>query len=234
MATVAQLLAQLRLDLDDPELPGSGDDSDSLWLDQELLHYLDEAQRKFAVDTLCLPDSTNFTNNVVADRKWVDKDPLIIRIIQGWLTTAQRTITPVSRIEIERGYVTDDYGTQIVGQWRTATGRPGFVVTDFDALQNRLVPIPDESDTIEWTVYRYPLDNITSTGSSLEIEEQFHYELLVWAKVLAFKKQDAETQDMTRSRDWEGEWNNRVIPGAKQHFMMKFRKLGTTVYGGIY
>lgn len=233
MASVAQLVAQLRLDLEDPELPGAGDDSDSLWLNSELLHYIDEAQRRFAVETLCLPDSTNFETTVQAGTKWVDKEPSIIRIIQGWLTGANRPVRPISRIEIERGYPTDDYGEQIVGQWRTVTGRPEFVVTDMDAVQNRLVPIPTETDTIEWTVYRYPTSAITSLTSSLEIEQAFHYDLTVWAKVLAFKKQDAETQDMTRSRDWEGEWNNRVIPEAKQFFMMKFRKLGTTMYGGI-
>lgn len=234
MATVAQLVAQLRLDLEDPELPGAGDDSDSLWLDRELFHYINEAQRRFAVETMCLPDSTSFRSPATAGGKWIAKDPGIIRLIKGYLLTAKREVTPVSQIEIARGYPTDDYGTQIVGQWREATGRPEFVVTDLDAVNNRLVPIPTEADTIEWTVYRYPTVSITSAGSALEIEEQFHYDLLIWAKMLAFKKQDAETQDMTRSRDWEQEWNSRVIPNAQQFFMMKFRKLGTTAYGGIY
>ena len=233
MATVAELLAQLRLDLEDPELPGSGDDSDSLWLDSELLHYLNEAQRRFAVQTLCLPDSTNYTSSVSDGTTWVDKDASIIRIIEGWLSTAQKKITPVNRVDIERGYETDDYGTRLSSAWRTATGTPEFVVTDLDAIQNRLVPIATASDTIEWLVYRYPLEAISSTSSPIEIEEQFHYDLMVWAKVLAHKKQDAETQDMTRSRDWEREWNDRIIPEAKQFFMMKFRKLGTTGYGGI-
>ncbi len=233
MATITELVAQLRLDLSDPELPGAGDDSDSLWLDSELIHYINQAQRVFVEKTYCLPDSTNFTSTVQDGTTWVDKDPLIIDIIEGWLTTAEKKITPKRRIEVDRGYETVDYGTRLSSSWRRATGTPEFVVTDLDALQNRLVPASTISDTIEWTVYRYPLDSITSTSSTLEIEEQWHYELLVWAKVLAFKKQDAETQDMTRARDYETDWNRRVIPEAQGFFAKKFKKLGTTGYGGI-
>ena len=234
MATVAQLLAQLRLDLDDPELPGSGDDSDSLWLDAELLHYIDEAQRRFAVDTECLPDSVTYSDTITDGDKWITKEANIIRIREGWLSTTQRPIKPVSKIDIDRGYITDDYGTQLTGQWRTATGTPEFLITDIDAASNRLVPESNIDDTIEWSVYRLPINAVTSTSVVLEIEGRFHYDLLVWAKVLAFKKQDAETQDMTRSRDWQREWESKVIPDASKYFMMKFRKLGTTAYGGIY
>ena len=233
MATVTELVAQLRLDLSDPEMPGSGDDSDSLWLDSELIHYINQAQRVFVEKTYCLPDSTNFTSAISDGTTWIDKDPLIIDIIEGWLTTAQKQVKPTRRVDIDRGFEVVDYGTRLSSSWRRATGTPEWVVVDLDAIQNRLVPSSTISDTIEWVVYRYPLEGISTTSSTLEIEEQFHYELLVWAKVLAFSKQDAETQDMTRKRDHESDWNNRVIPEARAFYAKKFQKLGTTGYGGI-
>jgi len=233
MATVAELIAQLRLDLEDPELPGSGDDSDSLWLDAELLHYIDQAQRVFAMKTECLPDSRNYTSTIDDGTTWVDKDPSIVRIREGYLTTARRTITPVTKVDIDRGYMIDDYGIGTRSDWRVATGVPEYVVTDLDAESDRLVPIPTSADTIEWTVFRLPLDGITATTSELEIDENWHYELLVWAKHMAYKKQDAETQDATRAREMEADWNQRVIPEARTYFRLKYRKAGTTSYGGI-
>lgn len=235
MASVAELLSQLRLDLDDPQLPGSGNspDSDSLWLDQELLHYIDQAQRKFAIDTECLPDSSNFTSKVTAGSYWVERDPLIIRIREGYLQTAGRTITPTTKVDIDRGYTIDDYGIGKRTDWRTATGTPEYLITDLDAVQDRLVPIPAAADTIEWTVTRHPLESITATTSSLEVDETWHYELLVWAKVMAFRKQDAETQDLTRAREFETEWRSRVIPEARKYFLLQNRRVGVTSYGGI-
>lgn len=236
MATVAQLLAQLRLDLEDPELPGTGatPDSDSLWSNAELLHYIDEAQKVFAEKTWCLPDATNFTSKISVGQKWVERDPLIVRIRSGWLQTAGREITPTNLVDIERGYSSNDYGLSSSNAWRTATGTPCKVVEDIDVGNSRLVPIPTAADTIEWAVYRLPLEVIDSTGASLEIDERYHYELLVWAKRLAFMKQDAETQDLTRQRAMEQDWEGRVIPEASTYFRLKYRKLGTTSYGGIY
>lgn len=236
MAELADLVAQLRLDLEDPALPGTGatPESDSLWRDSELLHYISEAQKQFAIATECLPDSTNFTSSVKADSPWIERDPLIISIRSGYLRTAGRDIYPATRIDLERGYATDDYGVGIVSNWRSQTGVPKLVVTDLDAVQNRLVPIPTESDTIEWTVYRLPLEEIESTSSTLEVDPLWHYELLVWAKRLAYMKQDAETQDATRARAFESDWNTRVIPNAQSYFRKKNRRVGTTSYGGIY
>jgi hypothetical protein len=236
MATVAQLLAQLRLDLEDPELPGTGvtPDSDSLWSNAELLHYLDEAQRIFASQTDCLPDATNFKSSIKAGQTWVERDPLIVRIRSGYMTTAKRTITPTNLVDIERGHATDDYGLEVRSRWRDSTGTPRFVIEDMDAFNSRLAPIPTEADSIEWSVYRLPLEAIDSTGSALEIDDRFHYDLLVWAKKMAFSKQDVETQDMTRQRDMERDWNTRVIPEAQAYFRKKYRRSGVTSYGGIY
>ncbi len=236
MATVTELLAQLRLDLEDPEYPGSGQtpDSDSLWSNAELIHYIDQAQKQLCLEVDVLPDATSFTSTVTAGDKWILRDPLIARIREGYMTTYGRVIKPTTQVEIARGYVTDDYGlTAQRSDWRSTTGVPDFVITDMDAAQLRLVPESTVDDTIEWSVYRLPLEDVVSTGSELEIDPLFHYKILWYAKALAFNKQDAETQDMTRAREAKSQWNNKVVPEAHKYFRRKYRTPGTTGYGGI-
>lgn len=238
MATVAQLIAQLRYDLEDPELPGEANDptnpdSDSLWTNAELLRYLDDAQRQFCTLVDALPDMFSFTSRVSATQPWVERDPLIKRIRHGYLTTAQREIQPISLVELQRGFVDDDYGHRSINNWRTSTGTPSYVATDLDNLNWRLIPEPVADDTIEWSVYRLPLDGITNTSSEIEIDERWHYDLLSWAKYMAFSKQDAETQDATRQAAALNDWNVRVIPEARTFYRMRYRKAGTTGYGGI-
>lgn len=233
MAKASTLVAQLRLDLEDPELPGNGDDSDSLWSTAEMLHALDVAQNRFSEDTDCFSDATNFTSTYSAGDKWITLDPLITQIRRGYLTSAGTYIDPITSNVLDDGFQYSDYGVRISGKWQTATGTPYYAVTDLEAGKIRLVPEPTSGDTIEWRVYRRPLIGITKTSVIPEIPVDFHYDLLVWAKRELLRKQDAETVDMDRSQEFEREWYNDVIPRAHRYFRRKHRQPGTVTYGGL-
>lgn len=233
MPTTEELLTQLRSDLDDPLLPGDGQypDEDSLWADAELLQYIDEAQKEFAVRTLAIPDSSTYVSTVTANSPWVTIDENIVEIRVGYLTTAKHEVSPTTLVDIERGFGDSDYNTVSFSDWRNATGTPRYAVTDLEAGKARLVPTPTANDMIEWSVYRLPA-TISEDCDDPEIESQYHYHLLTYAKFKAYMKQDAEVFDPGKAQIYRQEWEDVLIE-ADSRQKVKRRTLGVVAYGGI-
>lgn len=232
MATTEELLARLRVDLDDPQLPGTGGtpDEDSLWSDAELFQYIDEAQKEFAQRTFALPDASTYTTAVTALNAWVLLDENIVEIRDGFLTTASTFITPVTLEDINTLAGESDYGLVSTKQWRNDTGTPRHVITDWEAGKGRLYPTPVASDTIEWSVYRLPA-TIEDDSTDPEIESQYHYKLLTYAKMRAYMKQDAEVFDPNKARDYEMAWE-QILAEADSRQKIKRRTVRNVKYGG--
>lgn len=234
--TPEEAVTRLRLDLADPRLPdeGSTPDEDSLWSDVELYSYLDDAQNMFARRTRCFPDSTSFSSSFVVDDKFVSLDVRIVDLRVGYMTTAQKELKPIRRSEIGRVYTCDDYGMTTLENWREKQGTPYYAVTDMEPYKVRLVPIPQADDTIEWEVWRLPLTAVEDDLSLFEIDTQWHTTLLLYAKYLAYIKQDAEVVDMARAQEnlnlWDAALTDEIIP----YYDKLFRGPGTIMYGGIY
>lgn len=217
------LFALIRSELSDPEYPGSGDDSDSLWTNEEIAQYLDEAQREFASATLCLPDATTFTGiTVTAGDPWVVIDPRIVEIRYATLVTAKREVEPTTLVTIKRENT----------NWSDNTGTPAAIITDIEAGKGRLFPIPTADDTMDLIVYREPLEEIEDVSADLEIDNKFRRTLIHRVCALAYLKDDAETYNPTNSQNRMTQWFSK-LEEAKAFYKKKTRRFGVTTYGGI-
>ena len=214
------LLARLRIDLSDPEMPGSEDDpdnpdSDSLWSTADLIDCLDQAQKEYAEETLAFFDSTSYTPSVTASDPLVLLDQRIIDIRFGELATAQSRVTPVTMADIER-----EYGVR----WTTQTGAPKYLVTDYAVGYGRLYPTPVENDTLTLYVYRYPLADLECVYDDLEVRTDQHKRgLLLKAMSLAYSNYDSEARDDDRASEYEAKWR-RFLDTAKSRTRKNTRR----------
>ena len=225
----------LRLELDDKELPGNGDSSFSLWSNSELFHYIDQAQREFAQDTLCISDASTYgAITVTADNPWVDFDSNIIELRRVYLGSTGNVVEFMTLNDFERGgNWSSDYGAnKLNSSWRSSTGTPNIIITDMETGRGRLYPIPVADDTLEMLVYREPLEEIEDASTDLEIDAKFRRGLVHGAAVLAYAKDYVETFNndamMTNLQLWE-----KAKEQGRLFFRKKTRRAPTTTYGGI-
>ena len=225
----------LRLELDDKELPGEGDSSLSLWSNEELYHYIDEAQREFARETLCLSDATTFNAVAVTNgNAWVDIDERIIELRRVYLGSTGNVVEFMTLNDFERGDGwASDYGNKRLGSnWRSSVGVPGIIITDMESGKGRLYPIPVADDTLELLVYREPLEEIENSGTDLEIDAKFRRALVNGAAAHAYAKDDVETFNVDALRQHQALWEKAKQDGLS-YFRKKTRRAPITTYGGI-
>lgn len=222
----ADLLSILRLDLDDPEMPGNGDDSDCLWSDAELTRYLADAQEILCTKADVLFDQSTFTITTAAGGDGLYAwDESITKIRKG-IVTGQRVLEVLSVSDIMRKFNVTDLGWTLT-DWEESVGDPKYIVTDYEVGFVRLVPIPVQIETIKLHVYRLPTDSAV-----MEIPERYRRELLLYAKYKAFDKHDADVHNENNALKYKGLWEQSLTAIAKEE---KRRNKGLQVvsYGGI-
>lgn len=232
----SELILRFRQEVDDAELPGDGDDSDSLWKCEEILEYIDLAQKEFARKTKLLRDAstTSVTElTLTADDPWTTLSPRVIKIVRANLGSTGRKVEVKEFHEMDRGSYSDDYGIRTMSDWETAKGEPCILVTDMEKDRLRVVPIPTADDTVNLIVDRLPIDDIISTTSVLEITEIEHQRaMLEYMRHLAYLKQDADTYDKALSEEMFDKFIERVSVYSRERENVRNR-VGTTGYGGI-
>lgn len=85
--------------------------------------------------------------------------------------------------------------------------------------------------TLQMTVFRLPRVDITD-DQELEVLPQHHRHLLLWAKHLAYSKQNAETFDRTRAKEFESGFLS-YCSAAQIEQRRTRHKPRSVVYGGI-
>ena len=225
----------LRLEINDKELPGNGDSSLSLWSNEELYHYIDEAHREFARDTLCLLDATTFDAvAITAGSAWVEFDERIVELRRVYLNSTGNMVEFMTLNDFERGNVyAADYGAQrLNSSWKQTTGTPSVLITDMETGKGRLYPIPSADDSLEMIVYREPLYEIEDTNTDLEIDSKFRRALINGAAMQAYSKDDVETYNGDAIRYHASLWE-KAKQDALSFFRKKIRRAPVTTYGGI-
>lgn len=237
MATTEELKNQFRLEADDIEAPGSGDDSDSLWSDAEIFGYLDKAQKEFTRLVDYLADSTTpavADAEVIAADAWIDIDPGVTKIRRARLEIGKTKVFPITLREYEAGIKADDYGVSANSSgWEDLTGVPKYIITDMEFDKGRLVPIPIANDVILMSVFRMSGD-IVDKDSLMEVGDSLHQEAIMnWVKKLAYSKHDVETYDEALADKFGADFRAYTAE-LKATVMRQRRRSGSSLaYGGL-
>jgi len=84
-------------------------------------------------------------------------------------------------------------------QWRTATGTPRYYFRE--GRQITLVPKPSETDTLNLSIFRLPLQDLSIiTDNEPEIPEDYHFDLIHWVCFLAYSKEGNDTLDTEKAK----------------------------------
>jgi hypothetical protein len=189
--------------MSDPELPGDGDDSDSLWLDSEIKDWLAEAQNELCERVDILFDATSYNIATVAGNSLYALDDEITKIRRGKVAGG-RTLEAVSVKELLRRYQPTSYELTIT-DWEGMVGEPKYIVTDYEVDTVKLVPEPVEIENIELHVYRLP------QSTNMEVPNKYRRDLLHRAKNLAYMKDDVDSQDLNKAAYHEDRWEGAIL-----------------------
>jgi hypothetical protein len=126
-------------------------------------------------------------------------DPRIIYVLQAKLDL---TTAPLSRLGVEelRGWNP---------AWESINSTPAAFMTDVELDTIYLYGNPIVTDTLRLWVVRYPLfplDYQKAETERPEIPERLHELLIPGVTALAYRKADAETENLLRSKADEAEW----------------------------
>lgn len=197
-----------------------------LWSDAAIYRYIDDAQKMFCRLTDGIEDSRTVALtqlDVVAGQEWLDHSPLILKIREAVNLASGR---PFDVVPLEK---TAAKGIRFDGR----VGPPRYLVSGMENGALRLYPIPHEDFTLALSVFRLPLERITDAGlQDLEVDEQHHEALLLWAKHKAYDKQDSEVFDRSKSEEYATRF--REYCGLAEREQNRVRHpAGTTIYGGL-
>ena len=204
--TPSELLELFRLQLDDTAEP-------YFWSDTEFYAYLNEAQDVFVRLIGGIADRRSPLTKITykAGDQFKKFDPRILRI-KGAFDENQRIIGIRNFDNFDGTSTDDDYGIYTGGGIDdTRTGELKFLITDVDAKELQLYPIPENDGYIRLFVYRRPLDPITGGSSELEIPDHHHLNLLNWVKYNALSKQDAETFDSAKAAAFRQAFTDWIV-----------------------
>lgn len=172
-------------------------DADARWSDATLVRYLQDAEAKFAIQTLCLRDSTSPATRICLRAGQV-LYPMHRSVRVVYAAQCGRThlaLTTYNRLLERRPPV--GAGAPVIDPG--AVGAPTHYYTDADSGHLGVYPTPGEGEDgaeVVLRVARLPLRPISldRLDAESEIPEEYHLDLVDWACWRALRNQDADLE----------------------------------------
>lgn len=200
------------------------------WSNDELVTFINEAEREVAQRTKCLFDaSTAEVVEIAVVAATADY------YLHKSITKIRRAKLDLVTLALEQTSWRDQEALK--STWDTETGTPYYFVLDWNYGQMRLSPTPVVDDTLRLSVYRYPLEDMAWSGRNSaepEIPVQFQRKMLYWAAHLAYEKDEPNTEDQTRSTAFEAKFAREFGPSEDMYSIERKKRTKRSIsYGGI-
>jgi hypothetical protein len=196
----------------------AGASSDYLWSDQTLVNYLNEAQRKFARESLCIRDgSTAAVTQIttVNGQNLYPLDPSVIAVLSIRMQGNVANAIPADNADLVRAGHADfnAFNPPDMLFWNAALldnlppGKPVAWSTDEDLLPDRngsfgamnlllypTIASPYDGIVGQMRVIREPINDlvVSNLEAYLEIPAAHHLDILDWAAYLALSNVDTD------------------------------------------
>jgi hypothetical protein len=208
-----------------------------LWSDEEILVYMNEAQKMFVRLTNGIYDVTSAicTVAVTANQKYSSISPLILEIREAHYvdpgTSYRRKLNIISLADLDN-LSTYDYGIQHNAADQDLPGTVDSMLTGEERNKVRWIGVPTENATVQLKIARMPLTSLTESQLVLEVPDQHHVYLIEWMKHLAYNKQDGDAFNTKTSI--ESEMRFRAYCDFVWKEWERYRHTHRTIaYGGI-
>lgn len=223
--SVDDLITQFRTQMDDNVEP-------YLWDEDRIIEWIDEAQKVFAERTKIFKGSESISV-LTADGGDFAMPAYVFETRRAKLASQSLPLEIGNFNAIDRATVYAEYGIDLTGDWETLTGSPRLLVLDEKFGFGRLIPKPSADDTVKLHYYRYPLKDITSSSSALELTDTRHQRLMVvYARAMAYGDHDADVYDPRQEASKLDEFHTKTDVIAAQ-IQRQTRRAGVVKYGGL-
>ena len=178
--TFADIETMVRREIDDEV----GADANRYVKQWQILSYANDAEREACIRGRLLTDSTTAeicSIPILPDVAMYDRDPRVLLVVRGKLAGAAKPLSKISFTRLD----------ELVDSWEDLSGEPVAFVTGMDKNKLRLFRKPVSAGTLNLSVVRLPLQDMT-TKSSPEINSYLHVALVPWIKYRIYGNQDAE------------------------------------------
>jgi hypothetical protein len=172
------------------------------WSDEELTAYYNQRIMELCVIFPWLLDvsSVQITPiSVTAGSQVYPYDGRITAILEARMTLS----------DFPMDIKTMEYLRRAIPHWQSLDGDPLMLITDYKQGHVLLVPNPETSDTLNLSVARTPLYELDYTQPDNQIPdlpEHLHWLFIPGITSLAYRKADAETEDLKRAMADQAEW----------------------------
>lgn len=206
---VDDLICDFRSDVfDRPDIDEDGQARDTLWSHEDVMRYLNDAVAQWAADTLAYRRSMLVP--LVTGQAIYSLPFEVIEIVRAehHYADGQRGRL-LSVFNMQDGYLQDDYGLFYFTPFDLdrRSGPARGVTLDTNPLQLRVYPVPDgvPPGAVHINAVVYPQQLVSGMPLPTNNRQDRHLWLL-WMKKLAYAKQDADTLDLRRSKEFEAEY----------------------------
>jgi hypothetical protein len=179
-----------------------------LWSDEEVLTYMNEAQKMFVRLTNGIYDvsSQACLVDVAAGEKFSTLHPAVLEVRKAYYVDPnngyKRELPIISLADID-SLSTSDYGVYHNPSIQDLPGRVDYMLTGEERGKVRWISVPTENATVELAIARMPLTTLTTTQLVLEVPAEHHVYLIEWMKHLAYNKQDGDAFNPKTSTESE-------------------------------
>ena len=201
MPTLTQLLARLRVELDDEAMP-------QLWSDTELVEDINRSVDEACLRARLIRDSDTPECCDIRLRPGIERyemHPAVLGIHRARIPNRQ-ALEEITADQLDYSYGTGNnhrgypggYAGGYGSRWEDQRAAyPTHFVQNLDACWIRFYPIPTEVHTVKLTVWRKPVQplSLETPEREPEVHNIHHWNLLHWAMHLAYSKHDAEAHD---------------------------------------
>jgi len=213
--TTDQLTADFRSDVFDlPDEDDEGNARDTLWSEEDILRYINEACHRLASDTLALRRTIELNFTAGTAFMPAPLDEILDIIVATFSIPGLGRQRALRKFDIDDGLTGDDYGViYYTMPDLDAEGMPTHYTRDWNNASVRLWKVPHIAGKL--TLNAIVLPQPIYAGMPLPFSSpQDRNLLLLWMKKMAYAKQDADTLDLTRSAAFEAEYQ-RYMPNRR-------------------
>lgn len=205
--TVNKLIEDIRSDLfDKPDVGEDGVERDALWSYDDLLRYYNEAAAQLASDLLSL--RRRFVVDVLPGQATVrfPFDQILDELQVSFTMPGYGRLRHLRQFDVEEGLYVDDYGLQVATTPDLeAVGVPSHFSRDYEDGYMRLWKVPHVAGRLEMIAIASPPPALGNVPLPFQHPKDRAL-LLMWMKKLAYEKHDADTLDLDRAREFEGQY----------------------------
>lgn len=205
-----------------------------LWSPEESRRYALDAYRMFVRLTGGVADFSSPATQVYAltGENSAELHPSILRIMSAYRVADGADVTILNQTDLVAGAGTD-YGQLIKNINSPVTGRLDEMIIGRQKDTAYFAALPAADETIQLAIYRLPLIDVLEPETEFsDIGEEHVLHLVDWMKHLAFRKDDVEVHNLSKSDAFGADFR-AYCTFAKAELERKKHKPRVVAYGGL-